>query len=272
MTNIGDAKPFLKWAGSKRKLLHHLLPVVPPDFGTYYEPFLGSGALFFALEPDKAVLADAIPNLIDTYKAVRDDVERVIHYLSRLLPTKEQYYQTRAAKPSDRFASAAQFIFLNKTCWNGLYRVNSRGEFNVPFGWMKSPFVYSSDDLRKCSEILSKKNIKLRCCDFEKVLSSVQEGDLVYLDPPYVTSHYKNGFHEWNARLFTWNDQKRLAEAAREISERGAHVIVTNADHPDIIKLYKGFAIRRFYRHSTLAAVSAFRRPTSEVLMTRRGR
>ena len=268
MSNYRDAKPFLKWAGSKSKLLRHILPYIPEKYSTYYEPFLGSGALFFSLNVKLAVLGDVITDLIETYASVRDDPQRIISLLSKWSPNKETYYAIRSRRPHDRFERASQFIFLNKTCWNGLYRVNLNGEFNVPFGRMKSNFIYCPDNLQVCANKLSVLSVSLVASDFSKTIETAAEGDLVYFDPPYVTSHYTNGFHEWNAKLFTWNDQVRLANAARELVRKGVTVLMTNADHPDILMLYKGFTVRRFERYSTLASNADHRRRTTEVLIT----
>lgn len=267
MSIYGQAKPFLKWAGSKSKLLHHILPYIPENFSTYYEPFLGSGALFFSLNVKCAVLGDVISDLIDTYASIRDNPQKVISSLSKWTPNKETYYEMRSRTAKNRFEKAAQLIFLNKTCWNGLYRVNLKGEFNVPFGRMKSDFIFSSDNLQACANKLSSLNVSLIASDFSKTVEAAEKGDLVYFDPPYVTSHYKNGFHEWNAKLFTWDDQIRLASITRNLVRKGVTVLMTNADHPDILKLYKGFAVRRFERYSTLASNTDYRQRTTEVLI-----
>lgn len=245
--------PFLKWAGSKRKLLRHITPFIPESIGTYYEPFLGSAALYFSLDVERSVLGDSIKDLVDTYSSLRDNPHKVIAYLETLVPDEVTYYSIRAARPKNKYEKAAQFIYLNKTCWNGLYRVNSKGDFNVPFGKMKSNFIYSEDHLIECSKKLKRNNVIING-DFEKTVSTAGRGDFVYFDPPYVTSHYKNGFHEWNAKLFTWDDQIRLSNKVSDLVQRGVRVIVSNADHPDILELYSEFHIHKFDRHSTLAS------------------
>ena len=265
---MAKVKPFLKWAGSKRKLVEKILPAFPKEFETYFEPFLGSGAMFFALTPKRAVLGDSLADLISTYKAVRKNVAGINNHLATLKPDSETFYQVRGNRSQDSVARAAEFIYLNKTCWNGLYRVNSQGNFNVPFGKAKSPINFSAKDLEICSKVLRQRSIRLINADFETTLSTAKEKDLVFLDPPYVTSHYKNGFHEWNSRLFTWNDQIRLADTAKTLANMGAHVVVTNADHPDIIKLYKGFSVRQYDRASTLASNGEMRRRTTEVVFS----
>jgi DNA adenine methylase len=264
---FGGPKPFLKWAGSKWKLLSSILPYFPDEIGTYYEPFLGSGAAFFAIQPAKARLGDAAADLVATYEAVRDNVGAVIGYLKPLSPDKETYYRIRANRSEGRYKRAAEFIYLNKTCWNGLYRVNAKGEFNVPFGQMKSKFVVDESHLRQCSSILQGRNIGIENGDFEEIVRGAKRGDLVYFDPPYVTSHYENGFLDWNEKIFSWQDQVRLAALAKKLAKNGVRVIVTNADHPETIGLYSDFKIVRITRNSTLASNPKKRRKTTEVLL-----
>ncbi|MGI9180573.1 MAG: DNA adenine methylase [Longimicrobiaceae bacterium] len=260
-------RPFLKWAGSKRSLLGHVLPLLPFQFGVYREPFLGSGALFFLIRPKRAVLSDVASELIETFRAVRDNVTAVKRYLAPLQPSRVAFYKTRSSRSSGRFKRAAEFIYLNKTCWNGLYRVNSAGEFNVPYGWPKGPNIVDDANLSECSLALRQPGVQLRICDFEATLREAQPNDLVYLDPPYVTGHNNNGFIDYNETLFSWSDQVRLAAAARDLADQGVHVIVSNADHEGVIDLYRGFRRISFDRKSTLASDATKRRRVSEVLL-----
>lgn len=261
------ATPFLRWAGAKRAMVPNLLRAVPAEYNRYVEPFLGSGALFFALEPKRAVLNDSLAPLVETYLAVRDDPAAVHAHVSEWRVDKESYYEVRSQSPKDRAARAARFIYLNKTCWNGLYRVNLRGEFNVPFGRPKSSNIVSQQTLEACSAAL-KRCESVGTGDFEQVLADCTPGDLVFLDPPYVTGHNNNGFIEYNEKLFTWNDQCRLAREVRRLRNLGAHVIVTNADHDAIRELYDGFELTSLTRHSTLAGDSSHRRKVSELVIT----
>ena len=151
------ARPFLRWAGSKQKLLSVLLPLVPKQFGHYYEPFLGAGALFFGISPTHATLSDTSRELIDTWKAVRDHPNYLCDYLAPLRPSKELFYRIRDNRSTNFPARAGEFLYLNKTCWNGLYRVNSKGDFNVPFGAPKTDFIFDRGNLLACAKILSKK-------------------------------------------------------------------------------------------------------------------
>ena len=259
-------RPFLRWAGSKRHLLPYLVDVLPKRFGTYREPFLGSGSLFFLLQPHVASLSDSCEALIDTYGAVREGVVNVMSHLKQWKPDKKLYYAIRENMSEGRFKRAAEFIYLNKTCWNGLYRVNSDGKFNVPFGLPKSDAIADPNNLRACSALLRQPGIRLFCDDFDAALESASQGDLVFLDPPYVTSHSNNGFLEYNEAIFSWSDQQRLARVAKTLLMRGVHVIVTNADHKPIRDLYRGFDIKRIKRPSTLASDKAKRRIVSELI------
>jgi len=264
----GTPRPFLKWAGSKRALLPHIVAALPHAYGTYYEPFLGSASLFFLLRPTRALLTDSCPELIESFKAVRDNVQAVLRYIRPLKPNRELFYTLRSQRSTGRYKRTAEFIYLNKTCWNGLYRVNSRGEFNVPYGRPSTDRVIDEANLRTCSSALGGPYVELRCCDFESALSNVSRGDLVFLDPPYVTRHNNNGFIDYNERLFSWADQLRLAGIARSLADRGAHVIVANAYHQEIVELYEGFHVTRVDRFSTLASKSSKRGIVTEAIFS----
>ena len=180
---------------------------------------------------------------------------------------REFFYQVRSNRSSGRYKRAAEFIYLNKTCWNGLYRVNSSGEFNVPYGLPKTDFIVDHMNFRACAAALTDANVEVRCCDFEVALEAVQAGDLVFLDPPYVTRHNNNGFVDYNEQLFSWADQLRLAKAAHKLVERGAHVLVANALHSDVVDLYDGFNLLPINRSSTLASNPTKRSRVSEALL-----
>jgi DNA adenine methylase len=263
---FANIRPFLRWAGSKRLLLKYLIPFIPSNIRKYYEPFLGGGAMFFFIGPASAEISDASGPLIDTYKSVRSEADEVLAALNGLLPDKVTFDRIRREKPTTAFAKAAQFIFLNKACWNGLYRVNSEGIFNVPFGRPRSDFIVNADNFRRCARQLARRSVSLRQQDFGAIADRVSEGDFVFLDPPYVTAHNLNGFIDWNEALFSWEDQIRLAAMARALAWRGANVLITNADHKDIRELYAGFGRRTFVRSSTLASNTTKRKRTSEAI------
>lgn len=260
-------RAYLRWAGSKRALLRHILPLLPEAYRVYREPFFGSGALFFLLQPTHAVLSDACIELMETHRAVRDNASAVIRFLGPLIPDRDLFYSIRANRSSGRFKRAAEFIYLNKVCWNGLYRVNSAGEFNVPFGRPKSTFIVDFENLRQCSAALHRRNVRIKDGDFEKCLEGTKAGDLVFLDPPYVTRHNNNGFVDYNETLFSWSDQIRLANLAVELANHGTNVVVANANHKEVIRLYPGFRKKEIQRQSTLASSSRFRGTVSELVL-----
>lgn len=262
-------EPFLKWAGGKRWLIPKLLDKLP-TFNTYYEPFVGSGGLFFALEPKQAVLSDTNLELINCYRCVRDHCQEVIRTLRRLKPNKKTYYRVRDKlyRKGDKIKRAAYFIYLNKTCWNGLYRVNLEGRFNVPVGRANdSVEVFDPEQLVVASHLL--KRAKLKCCDFQEAVEDVQSADLVYFDPPYITTHLNNGFIKYNSKLFHHSDELRLARTAHNLAMKHASVIVSNAAHPLIRQQYDGpFFKAEILRASRIAADSSRRSKFKELVIT----
>ena len=257
-------KPFLRWAGGKQWIADRLSKLIASGTGTYFEPFLGGGSLYFAAQPKQAVLSDLNQRLIETYQLLRDAPFEVIRVLDGWKNDEKTYYKVRQITFEDLVPRAAQFIYLNKTCWNGLYRVNRLGKFNVPFGHHGRE-VFDVQHLLDVSKTL--KNADIYCADFDQVISHAKEGDFVYLDPPYTSLHGNNGFRQYNESLFSWRDQQRLGRTAVSLADRGCTILVSNADHKEILGLYPGFSHRRVYRHSILAARSKFRRPTSELLI-----
>lgn len=248
-------------------MLKFILPLVPSKFGTYFEPFFGGGALFFALQPSKAVLADKNPDLISAYQEVRDNPDTVIRILKRLTNSKESYYSVRAWVPESDCGRAARLIYLSTLAFNGIYRENLKGQFNVPYGFKGHLEPCETGKIRNAGKLLKKATIK--CEDFETTVESAQPGDVVYFDPPYTTAHTNNGFVKYNAKIFTWQDQRRLSEVARDLVCRGCAVLVSNADHPSIHELYRDFSAKRIPRYSVIAASSSFRQPTTECLFYR---
>jgi DNA adenine methylase len=215
------------------------------------------------MSPCRAVLSDVNKRLIETYAAVRASPEKVIEYLASWPNSKEVYYRLRGEILHDKYARAAQFIFLNKTCWNGLYRVNKRGIFNVPFA-SHDRQIYDESNLLLASELLQK--AELSTCEFEVSLSRVSTGDFVYLDPPYTVLHSNNGFRRYNEQYFSWEDQVRLAKTATLLMKRGCYVAISNADHSEVVRLFQDFYYYSLDRHSTLASKSSARRRTREAL------
>ncbi|SRR6266478_4072524 len=254
--------PLLKWAGGKRNLVDLILPLVPSRFNRYFEPFFGGGALFFALQSNKAHLSDKNTELMHAYTQVRDQPDAVIRELRKLRNSKKDYYKIRSSIPKGDAARAARLIYLVTLAFNGIYRVNLNGDFNVPYGYKTHVEPCDEERIRNASKLL--KGAAIRDEDFEKAVSQAGEGDLVYLDPPYTVAHGNNGFIKYNAKIFSWEDQIRLSLVAKELVGKGCIVIVSNADHPSIRSLYDGFMATTLERNSIIAASSDFRSRITE--------
>lgn len=260
--------PFLKWAGGKKLLLPKILPHMPTRYKIYHEPFMGGAALFFASQPQQAQLSDLNYKLVSTFIGVRDNVEEIIEQLDQIPIDEETYYRIRSRAPKSLVEEAAKFIYLNKACWNGLYRENKKGEFNVPFGLrdkQKSLVVTEPEKLRRASKVLQNKIITHQ--DFKSAMELPKEGDFVYLDPPYTVSHNHNGFIEYNAAIFSWEDQVALAEIAKDLRIKGVKILISNADHTSIRKLYEDFDLITISRSSTIASNKKNRRKVTELLI-----
>ena len=261
-------KPFLKWAGGKRWIFDSGQYSLPSFPGRYIEPFLGGGAAFFATRPLNAILSDANERLIELYSVIRDELTVFERFLRThaAAHSKEYYYKLRDGKFDSRPARAAQFLYLNRTCWNGLYRENLKGQFNVPIG-TKQTVIFEADNFPEWSNALQ--GTRLECRDFEEAIDEAQSGDFVFLDPPYTVRHNMNGFVKYNQNIFAWDDQVRLRDALRLASERGASFALTNADHESIRDLYAGFGQhQQLTRYSVIAAKSIYRARATELLIT----
>lgn len=264
-----EITPFLKWAGGKQWLVPYLEPLLNSISGKYIEPFLGGGSIFLSIRPKNAWLSDRNRELIETYLAIKMDAQSVIRQLQKFSFTKECYDRVRNSKPRSMVKKAAKLIYLNRTCWNGLYRVNRRGDFNVPMGSFDSePNFVVEDRLKAAQKAL--KSVHISCQDFEDGCNEATLGDTIYLDPPYTVAHKNNGFLRYNERVFSWEDQVRLARVAKRLKEKGCKVIVSNADHESIKELYAGFCITRIERKSLVAGEISKRRSITELLITNR--
>ncbi len=221
------AEPFLKWAGGKRQLLPELCKRVPKSFGTYWEPFLGGGALFFSLRARPARLSDTNAELGTTWVAIKNDVEGVIDLLESYPYERGFFEKMRSARFSDPAAIAARMIYLNRAGFNGLYRVNSRGQFNVPFGRYKNPTICQADKLRMCHELLRSPDIEIECRDFRTI--EPERGDFVYFDPPYLPVSKTGDFVGYTSDGFSLHDHETLVAVARRLKSRGVHVMLSNS-------------------------------------------
>jgi len=261
----------LKWAGGKGRLLPKLLARVPNGFNAYHEPFVGGGALFFALAGQgrigRAYLSDANAGLIDVYLALRDDVEGVIAALGQHVYERAQYYRVRALNPDDLTLPerAARVIYLNKTCYNGLYRENRAGQFNVPFGRYKNPTICDEPNLRAASAVLQGVDIARR--RFATVLDYAQPGDFVYFDPPYHPVSPTANFTGYDRHGFGPADQTELRDVFAELGRRGVRAMLSNSDTPFIRQLYADFHVEQVYAARAVNSKANGRGKVAELLI-----
>jgi DNA adenine methylase len=262
-----DAAPFVKWVGGKRALLPELAVRFPARYNRYFEPFLGGGAVFFHLQPERALLSDYNEELIETYRTVRDDVDRLIRHLATHRVDEEYYYAMRAQDPStlEPFERASRLIFLNRTCFNGLYRVNARGGFNVPYGKHKNPTICNEPGLRAASLALSSADLSYR--SYAEVLDHAKAGDFFYFDPPYHPRNATANFTSYTAGSFTERDQAELAGTFRELSQRGCKLMLSNSDTPLIRDLYAEFHVEVVMAPRFINRDATKRGPVSELLV-----
>lgn len=266
LSAVQKGLPLIKWPGGKRALVESILQHFPEEFGTYYEPFFGGGAVFFALQPTNAVLSDANDELVNAYVQVRDNPKELVDVLRSFKNTEQDYYLIRGTSSETRIQQAARLLYLTRLSFNGIHRVNLRGEFNVPYGYKTHLTTVDQEQLFKASFALQ--SAKIESGDFEFVTRNAENGDVVYFDPPYTVAHGHNGFVKYNERIFSWHDQQRLAEHARILAKRGCQVVVSNADHHSIHELYKGFRCNIIERSSVIAASSTHRRKITECIFS----
>lgn len=266
------ARPFLKWAGGKTRLLDEILKRVPDEIREYHEPFIGGGALFFRLVSEGRIkgasfLSDSNEELIATYRAVRSDVESLIGQLEVMPNEKDHFLDVRSRHYEDDVDCASRFIYLNKTAFNGLYRVNKQGRFNVPFGGYGTPRICDESNLRACSAALC--NVDLTWGDFEMSLGLAEKGAFVYLDPPYPPSSKTASFTAYTKDAFGWNEHIRLRDAILRLRDRGVWFVLSNADQPRVEELYsgQGFGIHRVSTTRSVSAKASSRGKMTELLI-----
>ncbi len=269
------ARPFLKWAGGKRQLLGAFASRYPASFNHYFEPFVGAGAVFFELVTQGrigagATLSDINAELIECYRVVRDDVDALLvllaaHQEAHQRDAKAHYYAVRAEVPSDPVARAARFLYLNRTCFNGLYRVNARGQFNVPLGRYENPLIFDPDRLIPASRALQ--GVRIEACDFSRWLDEARPGDFFYLDPPYVPVSRTANFTSYAKQGFGLEDQQRLASFVRALVGRGCHVMLSNSDTPVVRELYEGLHIERVWARRAINSKTSRRGAVAEVII-----
>ena len=261
MQSAVQARPVLKWAGGKTQILSELMAEVPTSYNRYIEPFGGGGAMFFALRPKLATLADSNPELVNLYRCIADSVEIVIEHLRAFRNTKKDFYEVRSLSYSEleREHAAARTIYLNRTCYNGLYRVNRQGEFNVPFGRYRNPRICQPELLKAASCALQ--GVEILCGDYKDVLSkTARPGDFVYLDPPYLPVSEYADFKRYTKEQFYEDDHRQLAEEVERLQMLGCHVLLTNSNHPLVHDLYKPYGIKVISTRRNISSKAGTRR------------
>ncbi len=266
-------RPFLKWAGGKRQLIPELLKYVPDFSGRYYEPFIGGGALLLTLQPEVATISDRNAELINCYRAVKDSVDDLIQHLKQHRNEKDYFYEVRSWDRQTEFATktaeqrAARIIFLNKTCYNGLFRVNSKGQFNAPFGRYKNPTIADETVLRSVSAYFNRADVTICLTDFAAAMAEADHNDFVYFDPPYdpvsttasFTGYYRNGFDR--------TEQQRLKSVVDDLTARGCKVLLSNAYTDFIRDLYQDYRCVRVSATRAINSNATKRGKVDEILV-----
>ncbi len=272
-------KPFVKWAGGKGQLIEKLRSFYPRDFGTYFEPFLGGGAVFFDLagrhNSFNSVLSDTNGELITTYEVIRDSVEGLIETLKEYKKKYEEkrgkyFYEVRSSEPCSKVEKAARLIFLNKTCFNGLYRVNSKGKFNVPFGSHKNPKIFDDENLLAVCKALRRSKAKLFHTSFDCATKDAEKGDFVYFDPPYHPLSKTASFTSYTEDGFTIKQQKLLAILFKKLHRKGCFILLSNSNTNEVLSLYrdKDFFIEKVPCLRTINCKGALRTGFSELIIS----
>ena len=266
-----ETYPIVKWVGGKRQLMFELLKSMPKSYNRYFEPFIGGGALFFELQPENAYISDMNEELINLYSVVRDNVYELISDLNKHEVSKEYFLEIRNIDRTDEYKNlsnvqrASRFIYLNRTCFNGLYRVNSQGQFNVPFGNYKNPRIVDKNNLLNCSELL--KNTEINCADFSEILTKVKKGDFVYFDPPYVPLNETSSFTSYTKDGFDMDMQFKLREVCDELDSMGVMFMLSNSDTKFVNELYSNYEIKKVFASRAVNANAEGRGKITEVLV-----
>lgn len=264
---MAQIKSFIRWAGGKSWLVPFVEELIDGlDFNDYYEPFMGGASIYFAIDtPNKAVLSDINNDLVKTFCAVRDNPEKIIGYLQTFKSNEESYYTIRDSEPSGKYQRAARFLYLNANSFNGLYRVNRNGKYNVPYGHKEAKV--NTDKLLEMSAQLA--GTEILCQDFSAIAPHVSKGDLVFLDPPYAVSNSSSFFIKYNSTLFSLEDQRRLGHLVETINAAGAYFILTNAVHEEIYEIFKDSGrLITLERNSLIGGKKAYRGKVKEYVFT----
>jgi len=261
-------RPFLKWAGGKRRLVSTLRRLAPATWNRYFEPFLGGGALFFAMPQPDSFLSDANDELMRCYRVVRDDPDALIDDLGSHVYSRAHYNDVRALDPAQLtdIQRASRLVFLNRTCFNGLWRVNRRGQFNTPMGRYTNPTLVPAAEIRAASRALQ--GCHLATADFQSAVADCQSEDLVYFDPPYVPAGGYADFDRYHAECFSSPDHERLATVAASLAERGCHVLLSNSDTPLVRRLYAGWHITPIAMPRSINCLGSRRGSVAELVIS----
>ena len=266
-----ETYPIVKWVGGKRQLMFELLKNMPETYNRYFEPFIGGGALFFELQPQNGYISDMNEELINLYTVVRDDVYNLIDDLNKHEISKEYFLKIRNLDRTEKYnklsyiQKASRFIYLNRTCFNGMYRVNSQGQFNVPFGNYKNPRIVDAENLINCSKLL--KNTEIYCADFSEILNKVQKGDFVYFDPPYVPLNETSSFTSYTKDGFDLDMQFKLRDICDELDSLGVMFMLSNSDTKLVNELYSNYEIKKVFASRAINANGNGRGKITEVLV-----
>ena len=267
-----ETYPIVKWVGGKRQLMFELLKNMPMSYNRYFEPFIGGGALFFELQPQNAYISDMNEELINLYLTVRDNVYELISDLNKHEVSKEYFLEIRNLDRTEKYSTlsniekASRFIYLNRTCFNGLYRVNSNGQFNVPLGRYVNPEIVSENKILDISNYLNVNRIDITSTDFAQAVQGAIAGDLVYFDPPYDSD--TNTFNSYTEDGFDKEEQKRLAEVFKNLDKRGCYVMLSNHNTTLVNELYKDYNIHVIEAKRNINANGKKRGKVEEVIIT----
>ncbi|WP_445749169.1 DNA adenine methylase [Polaribacter sp.] len=269
--NMTKTKPFLRWAGGKNWFTKYIEEFLPNEFNNYYEPFLGGGSIFFYLKSkgfikNKSYLSDTNSELINTYRVIKSNTDDLIKLLKKQRDNEYQYYLIRSQNFDNPIEQAAKFIYLNKTSFNGIYRVNKDGKYNVPYGKRNLKNLYDFDHFYEISKMLEK--TYLSTTDFKNRCKQIDINDFVFIDPPYTVAHENNGFVQYNQSIFTWKNQVQLSKIAQVLDYKNAHFLITNAYHQSIKDIYINGKQIPISRSSTIGGLGAKRTKYKELLIT----
>lgn len=271
-----NLQPFTKWTGGKRQLLGELRSYMPETYGRYFEPFVGGGALFFDLAPEQAVINDFNEELINAYRQIKNNPAELINLLIKHKEnnSKDYYLELRSADRDGRISRmtgverAARILYMLRVDFNGLYRVNSKNQFNVPYGRYKNPKIVDVDLLYQISEYLNENDIEILQTDFAEAVKDAQTGDFVYFDPPYIPLNETSSFTSYTHEGFSYEEQVRLRDTFKELTERGVYAMLSNSSNPLVEELYKDFNIYFVEAQRTNGAKSSSRGKISEIIVT----